>query len=74
MQIFDLFSDLHQARMRGRGKGNWGKRREDEEGIRGWFVEVRESQGEERMRERLNGKPLRAVTSSQTTLTAYSAA
>ena len=25
MQIFDLFSDLHQARMRGRGKGNWGR-------------------------------------------------
>ena len=32
MQIFDLFSDLHQARMRGRGRGKWRERGEDEEG------------------------------------------
>ena len=32
MQIFDLFSDLYQAGMRGRGRGKWIERGEDEEG------------------------------------------
>ena len=38
--------------MKGKRKGNWRKRGEDEEGIRGLFVEMRERQGEERMRGR----------------------
>ena len=60
MQIFDLFSDLHQARMRGRGKRELGKER----GGRGGDKRlVCRSEGESRRgkdeRERLNGKPFR---------------
>ena len=45
MQIFDLFSDLHQARMREGGKRDWGKRGEEEEG-------KKPNRGEGRIKER----------------------